>query len=102
MKMKMIDCAWCWYEQPITTLDDAKEFIRELYGNGMLWHFDDDATEIFPEEGKELNKRRDELYKFNWGSHYQCPIGFGLAVMGEDDPTINHENGWQLLPEDKR
>ena len=82
-------------EREITTLSEAKEWIEELYAQGMLFHFDDSTHDIgntidgqwvnlwSEEEADIISDRRDELYdkSFDWGE-FGCPIGYALHVSG--------------------
>jgi hypothetical protein len=49
----------------ITTIDEAKKLLTELYVNGESYHCEDDATdiEIFTfNEGANLNRLMDRIY----------------------------------------
>jgi len=68
--------------QPITTIKEAKSFIRYLVKKDKLWHFDDDPKEcgFTTHQAKLLEKRRDEIFNFtfkNWGE-YKDPFGYAL------------------------
>ena len=68
--------------QPITTINEAKAFIRYLVKKGKLWHFDDDPKEcgFTKHQAKLLEKRRDEIFNFtfqDWGQ-YKCPFGYAI------------------------
>jgi hypothetical protein len=72
----------------INTLEDIKEYIRNLVSNDMLYNFDDDAEDIMhtvdnvsvalftEEQCKLVNERRDEMldldydYAFGYVSFY--------------------------------
>lgn len=86
--------------KPITTLEEAKAWIEELNGQGLLFHFDDNPetvgnigedgkwVDLFTkEEAAVVRKRVGELYNFEWSAgddDFECPIGYALHVMGED------------------
>lgn len=72
---------------PITSLEGAKAFIRSLSDNGLLFHFDDGAQDclartglVSAEQAAQIDDRVHECYDFDWGSFYECPIGFCLEV----------------------
>ena len=52
---------------PITSAAEAEAYIRELYTNGLLFHFDDPLEDIgifTAEEIPSINKRIDELFEY--------------------------------------
>lgn len=75
------------YTQPIKTLSQAKAFIRSLSDAGLLFHFDDGAQDclartglVSAEQATQIDSRVDECYDLDWGSFYECPIGYCLEV----------------------
>jgi len=78
--------------QPITTIKEARAFIRYLIKKGKCYHFDDDPREVVnfdKQTGKTkrvftdhqadlLDKRIKEIFFFDdWGS-YHCPFGYAM------------------------
>lgn len=68
--------------QPITTIKEARAFIRYLIKRGKCWHFDDDPIEcgFTKHQAELLNKRADELFQFtakDW-ANYKCPFGYAM------------------------
>ena len=62
-----------YFTTPITTEDDAKNFIDSLHKDEILFHPEDDAYDIIDrdgtrlftdEEALELNNRLDEVYQY--------------------------------------
>jgi len=55
-----------WLEKKLASKKDCIKFIELLHKNKLMFHFDDDATEIFEDKrlAKNLNKRADELFKY--------------------------------------
>jgi len=85
-----------WLEKPITTIDEAKAFIRMLHDNGYMFHLEDDPHDVefegcdpvTSEQCDLLEKRVNEIYTFDW-IPYQCPLGYFLQ---EVDPNHTTEN----------
>lgn len=80
--------------QPITTINEARAFIRYLIKKGKCYHFDDDPREVvnFDEQTGEtkrvftdhqadlLDKRIEEIFSFSskdW-ANYKCPFGYAM------------------------
>ena len=68
-------------------LQEAKEFLRTLWNDGLMYHLDDDAVDCLrnattPQKAKAIQKAVDEIYeaKLDWGIH-DCPIGYCLHLM---------------------
>jgi len=74
------------HTQPITSLDEGKDYLDRCIEAGLIWHLEDDPSEII--NGKEdkplftaeeiplVRARVDELYALpSWGEH-DCPIGY--------------------------
>ena len=73
--------------QPITTIKEAKSFIRYLVKKDKLWHFDDDPKEcgFTTHQAKLLEKRRGEIFNFtfkDWGE-YKDPFGYALHCLNK-------------------
>ena len=83
--------------QPITTLEQAKSFIRSLYEHGLMFHFDDGAHDCLDgvtaevlgrprgaalgyEQTTLIDKRVIETYAFDWGV-FECPIGYCIETI---------------------
>ena len=72
-------------------ITEAKSFIKELHGKGLMFHFDDGAIDCLYHnkvctlnEAKEIDKKLDEIYQSNidWGED-GCPIGYSLSLEKE-------------------
>lgn len=80
----------------IKTIAQANEFIKELYKNGELFHFDDSVDEIFEEESpivlKKLCDRVNELFSFEGfdpfetavAISYEFPLQAGNLEEGQE------------------
>lgn len=78
----------------ISSLEEAKRWIEDLMGLGLMFHFEDDPFDIVigisgvalfsDEEAVEVRKRQVELYLLDWPPEYQCPIGYALNCEGHD------------------
>ena len=73
------------------TIIEAKSFINELYKKGLMFHFDDGATDCLYHNGvctlneaRKIDKKLDQIYEanFDWGK-YGCPIGYSLSLEKE-------------------
>lgn len=84
------------FKKPITNLDEAKAWLKELYEAGKDFHLEDDPRDICDmsseghervftdEEAEDVDKRRHELYSLDWSQvGHKCPIGYLLELMGE-------------------
>lgn len=76
----------------ITTVKEAKKFLRALVKNGEHFHPEDDATILHGEpftqaEGAHLNRLMEDIYNLpgNDGKHDDsiafCPCGFILDLV---------------------
>jgi hypothetical protein len=75
--------------QPITTINEARAFIRYLIKKGKCYHFDDDPRDIFNNDDQRvftdhqadlLDERIDEIFSFSskaW-ANYKCPFGYAM------------------------
>ena len=68
-------------------LQEAKEFLRTLWNDDLMYHLDDDAEDCLrnattPQKAKAIQKTVDEIYEaeLDWGIH-DCPIGYCLHLM---------------------
>tara|TARA_R110000765_G_scaffold285273_1_gene381939 strand:- start:68 stop:295 length:228 start_codon:yes stop_codon:yes gene_type:complete len=68
-------------------LQEAKEFLRTLWNDGLMYHLDDDAEDCLrnattPQKAKAIQKAVDEIYEaeLDWGI-YDCPIGYCLQLI---------------------
>jgi len=68
-------------------ITEAKEFLRTLWNDGLMYHLDDDAEDCLrnattPQKAKAIQKTVDEIYEaeLDWGIH-DCPIGYCLHLM---------------------
>jgi len=54
------------FNKKLTSKKECLKFIELLHKKKLMFHFDDDATEIFKDKqlAKNLNERRDELFKY--------------------------------------
>tara|TARA_R110002167_G_scaffold306956_1_gene511603 strand:+ start:211 stop:462 length:252 start_codon:yes stop_codon:yes gene_type:complete len=74
-------------------LQEAKEFLRTLWNDDLMYHLDDDAVDCLYESNKVTTLKRakaiqkavDEIYEaqLDWGL-YDCPIGYCLHLMAMD------------------
>ena len=69
------------------TITEAKEFLRTLWNDDLMYHLDDDAEDCLrnattPQKAKAIQKTVDEIYEaeLDWGV-YDCPIGYCLHLM---------------------
>ena len=71
-------------------LAKAKNFIKELYKNNLMFHFDDGAFEslykndlVTLEKANEIDSTLDDIYEadLDWGEH-KCPIGYAIYLEG--------------------
>lgn len=83
--------------KPIDSLEEAKAYIEMLGRNNIIYHFDDDPTDIIwnlpkgqgptKAETRLLAQRTNECYlSFNlkdldWTNDGGCPIGYCLKVL---------------------
>lgn len=78
---------------PLTTVDQTKTFMEALHGMGLLFHFEDDATDCL--EGKvsfaeatEINARVQTIYMVWQDAGHDmaedCPIGYALLLLNGD------------------
>jgi len=72
------------------TITEAKEFLRTLWNDDLMYHLDDDAEDCLrnattPQKAKAIQKTVDEIYEaqLDWGV-YDCPIGYCLHLMAMD------------------
>jgi hypothetical protein len=68
-------------------ITEAKEFLRTLWNDDLMYHLDDDAEDCLrnattPQKAKAIQKTVDEIYEaeLDWGIH-DCPIGYCLHLM---------------------
>ena len=68
-------------------ITEAKEFLRTLWNDDLMYHLDDDAEDCLrnattPQKAKAIQKTVDEIYEaqLDWGV-YDCPIGYCLHLM---------------------
>jgi hypothetical protein len=77
--------------RPLTTLDEGCAFIKELIACDLLFHFEDDPSDIIKgmiggllfnrSEANAVRQRVRELYSFDWSKVGEdCPIGYALTV----------------------
>jgi len=71
-------------------ITEAKEFLRTLWNDDLMYHLDDDAEDCLrnattPQKAKAIQKTVDEIYEaqLDWGV-YDCPIGYCLHLMAMD------------------
>jgi len=88
------DIDYRFIETSITDRASGESFIKGLFDNDILFHFDDDPQDMLESfepdaallftsaQAATLRDRVAELYKLNWGRH-DCPIGFALTLIGE-------------------
>ena len=76
---------------PIDSLADGESFIRELVGQGLAYHFDDDPIDCLARNGlltfpdaMTIGNQVRALNGLDWGAA-ACPIGFMLHVLAEND-----------------
>ena len=74
------------HTQEISSIDEAKSYIGNLIKHDLLFHFDDDVSELEPqcfteEEVPQVGARMDEIYsdEFDWGDDV-CPIGYAIRI----------------------
>ena len=75
------------------TITEAKNFIKSLHKDDLMYHLDDDAVDCLYESNKVTTLKRakaiqkavDEIYEaqLDWGL-YDCPIGYCLHLMAMD------------------
>lgn len=79
------------FSTPLTTLDAAQAFIRDLHANDMMFHFEDSPETIIngntgralftAAEAAQIRARMVDLYSFDWTEiGHECPIGYALEV----------------------
>lgn len=81
---------------PITDLDSAKAWIRDLVKLGLDFHLEDDPAEIIcgatrkrlftDAEVPIVRKRVRSLYRLKWGAD-ECPIGYMMRMLDEKPAT---------------
>ena len=81
------------HERPISTLWEAKVYVRALSVHGKLFHFEEDPSEIITGGGSDdpvftsnevphIRARLNEMYSLpSWDEH-ECPIGYALEIEG--------------------
>ena len=84
------------HTQPISTINDAKAYIENLVKHDLLFHFDDDVSELgcfTDEEVPQVEARMNEIYldSFDWVED-ECPIGYALKVSGLGGSNENQGN----------
>ena len=72
------------------TITEAKEFLRTLWNDDLMYHLDDDAEDCLrnattPQKAKAIQKTVDEIYEaqLDWGV-YDCPMGYCLHLMAPE------------------
>jgi len=77
-----------FYSRPITNLEEGQTYLRALHGAELMYHLEDDATDIMWSDGdvtdgmmQAFNDRSEELYELDWGK-FECPIGFVCSIFG--------------------
>ncbi len=77
------------YEKPITSADAAENFILALHKENLLFHFEDDPSDILDKTGKRvfadadipnLKKRVQELFE-----HLSDPFDIAVALNAYPD-----------------
>ena len=77
---------------PITSIEEAKKFICDLYFDGKMYHFDASAFDIVDikdnkaftdEQAEELDKRVDEVFKY-----IEDPFQLCLALIENNYEVI--------------
>ena len=68
-------------------LQEAKEFLKTLWNDGLMYHLDDDAEDCLrntttSQKAKAIQKTVDQIYEaeLDWGV-YDCPIGYCLQLI---------------------
>ena len=78
----------------IGCLAEAKTFLGVLHREGKLFHLEDDPGDIVgvdgepiftPEQAELVRERVRECYRFNWGKTYECPIGYALELINDEE-----------------
>ena len=72
------------------TITEAKDLLRTLWNDGLMYHLEDDAVDCLYEsnklttlkKAKAIQKAVDQIYEaeLDWGV-YDCPIGYCLHLM---------------------
>ena len=75
------------------TITEAKNFIKSLHKDDLMYHLDDDAVDCLYEsnkvttlkKAKAIQKTVDEIYEaqLDWGV-YDCPMGYCLHLMAPE------------------
>jgi hypothetical protein len=71
--------------KPITTIEEAKQYIDFLHENNILYHLDEDSRNIvdgktgkafedtfFDEDLDAMDARNDEMSGLDWDKHEYC------------------------------
>jgi len=71
--------------KPITTIEEAKQYIDFLHENNILYHLDEDSRNIvdfktgkafedtfFDEDLDAMDSRNDEMSVLDWDKHEYC------------------------------
>jgi hypothetical protein len=75
------------------TITEAKNFIKSLHKDDLMYHLDDDAVDCLYESNKVTTLKRakaiqktvDEIFEaeLDWGIH-DCPHGYCLHLIAMD------------------